>query len=162
MFLVVESQRHRFCHCPLVMIAFRQSKCFVCLVRLCPVGVVGRSAPVPSLPLRPAIGFALSARLRPGVLVSRRLSRRRLSRRRLLWSVAQNRRFGPFAGLLSGFKSKPAGCPPAGRRFLSSVAPDPVIYVAVLDHRVSLIVRDDDVIQYEDPDPIEKLLELDR
>lgn len=36
--------------------------------------------------------------------------------------------------------------------------PDPIIYVPVFDHAVSVISGDDDVIQYEDPDPVQKAL----
>lgn len=39
---------------------------------------------------------------------------------------------------------------------------DPVIYIAVLDHRIGLVACDDDVVQYQDPDPVEQALELKR
>lgn len=39
---------------------------------------------------------------------------------------------------------------------------DSVIYIPVLDHAVGVVVRDDDMIENEDPDAVEQLLELNR
>ena len=37
---------------------------------------------------------------------------------------------------------------------------DPVVDISVLDHAVSVLVRDDDVIENENPDPVQKALNL--
>ena len=48
-----------------------------------------------------------------------------------------------------------SACPAAG-----SPAFDPVIDIPVLDHRVSPVTGYDDVVQYQDPDPVQQPLEL--
>ena len=55
------------------------------------------------------------------------------------------------------------------RRFLSAVCrsgrlsfPDPVVDVSVLDHRIGPVACDDDMIEDEDPDPVQQLLKLNR
>lgn len=144
--------------------------------RICPIsipaagGALRVSGLIPSSPWitgKPAAGGMAFLRLSPGwfpsfrsVLPSRPVGPiPRTGRLLLRLQAPQGRKSfqAPASGLAAEKRRRRKNPPPC---ILSAF--DPVIDISVLDHRVSPVSGDDDVIENQDPDSVQQALELNR